>query len=51
MATIASRVTELIGHGGGGRETPTLPRLPYLLREAVPLARLLAQADKHAKQE
>jgi glycosyltransferase involved in cell wall biosynthesis len=38
MATIASRVTELIGHGGGGRETPRLPRLPYLLREAVPLA-------------
>ena len=36
MTTIASRVIELLGHGGGERATPRLPRLPYLLREAVP---------------
>jgi hypothetical protein len=36
IASIASRVVALLAHRGSDREQPRLPRLPYLLREAVP---------------
>jgi len=36
MASIASRAMALLAHRGSEREWPRLPRLPFLLREAVP---------------